>query len=150
MNGSLPRPPSIEALKAQARRLRATLSAEGDAITHSKSLELLSHQYGYRDWNTLHAAVGNGPPPCPAALGARVRGHYLGQTFEGDVIGVQTLTSPDRFRVTLNFDEPVDVVTFGSFSNMRRRVSCVIDGSGRSIEKTSDGRPHMQLEPQPQ
>ena len=146
MNGSPPRLPSIDALKDQAKRLRAKISSDREPITHSKSLELLAHQYGYKDWNTLHAAVGNGPPSCPVILGAKVRGKYLGQRFEGDVIGVQTLTPPGRFRVALHFDEPVDVVTFGSFSNLRQRVSCVIDGSGKSAEKTSDGRPHMQLE----
>lgn len=146
MNGSLPRFTSIKGLKSQARRLRAKLSSDGEPITHSSSLELLAHQYGFKDWNTLHAAVGNGPPSCPATLGTKVRGKYLGQTFEGEVTGVQALTSPDRFRVTLHFDEPVDVVTFGSFSNLRQRVSCIIDSSGKTIEKTSDGRPHMQLE----
>lgn len=146
MNGFLPRPPSIEALKGQARRLRAKLSSDGEPITHGKSLELLAHQYGYKDWNTLRAIAGNNPPPCPASLGTRVRGQYLGQAFEGEVIGVQAITSQDRFRVTLRFDEPVDVVTFGSFSNLRRRVSCVIDSSGKTTEKTSNGRPHMQLE----
>ncbi|MGI9504360.1 MAG: glyoxalase superfamily protein [Geminicoccaceae bacterium] len=146
MNGSPPRLPSIEALKDQARRLRATRGSGLEPITHSRSLELLAHQYGYKDWNTLHWAVGNAPPSCPAALGAKVHGRYLGQAFEGEVIGVQTLTPRDRFRVTLHFDEPVDVVTFDSFSNMRQRVTCVIDSSGKSTEKTSDGRPHMQLE----
>lgn len=146
MNGSLPRLPSIEALKDQAGRLRAKLGSDGELITHSKSLELLAHQYGYKDWNTLHAAVGNGPPSCPVALGTKMRGKYLGQAFEGEVIGVQALMAPGRFRVTLHFDEPVDVVTFGSFSNLRQRVSCIIDKSGKTAEKTSDGRPHMQLE----
>ncbi len=145
MTGSLTRYPSIEALKGQARRLRATLGSDGEPITHGKSLELLAHQYGYKDWNTLHAAIGNAPPPCPVHLGARVQGSYLGQAFDGTVMGVQTLTPPNRFRVTLHFDQPVDVVTFGSFSNLRRRVSCIIDPSGKSAEKTSDGRPHMQL-----
>ncbi|MGI9434811.1 MAG: glyoxalase superfamily protein [Geminicoccaceae bacterium] len=144
MNGSLPL--SIEVLKDHAKRLRAKLSSDGEPSAHSKSLELLAHQYGYKDWNTLHAAVGNGPPSCPVALGSKVRGKYLGHTFEGEVIGIQTLTPPDRFRVTLHFDEPVDVVTFGSFSNLRQRVSCIIDSSGKTTEKTSDGRPHMQLE----
>lgn len=146
MNGSLPFLPSMETLKDQARRLRAALGADGEAITHSKSLELLAHQYGYRNWNTLHATLGNAPPSCPAPLGARMRGDYLGQAFSGDVIAVQTLSSPDRFRVTLHFDEPVDVVTFDGFSNFRQRVSCIIDGSGKTIQKTSDGRPHMRLE----
>jgi len=137
--------PSIEALKDQAKRLRAKLGSDGTPVGHSRSLELLAHQYGYKDWNTLHATVGNQPPPCPVAVGAQVRGNYLGQAFEGDVTGVQVL-SPGRFRIILEFDEPVDVVTFESFSNFRKRVSCVIDWTGTTAEKTSDGRPQLRLE----
>lgn len=69
--------PSLDALKDQARRLRSRLASEGDEVTHSKSLELVAAQYGYRDWNTLHAAVGNRPAFNPWMLGARVKGRYL-------------------------------------------------------------------------
>ena len=136
---------SIEELKAQARRLRATLAAEGTPIGHSRALELLAHQHGYRDWNALHAALGNRPAPSPVAVGDRVRGRYLSQPFEGEVIGVQALATPDRFRVTLQFDAPIDVVTFDSFSAYRQRVTGTIDRTGRTAEKTSDGRPHLEL-----
>ena len=61
------------------------------------------------------------------------------------MIGVQVLATPDRFRITLHFDEPVDVVTFDSFSAYRQRVTGTIDSTGRTAEKTSDGRPHMEL-----
>ena len=54
-------------------------------------------------------------------------------------------SDPSRMRLTLKFDEPVDVVTFDSFSAFRHRVNCVVDETGRSREKTSDGRPHMEL-----
>ncbi len=143
MNGPTPLP-SIEALKAQAKRLRARLQADGTPVGHSKSLELLAHQHGYKDWNTLHA-VGSRPPTSPVLPGARVRGVYLGQPFCGRVIGVVALTPPGRFRVTLHFDEPIDVVTFESFSAFRQRVTCVVNGSGRTAERTSNGRPHLQL-----
>ena len=139
--------PSLEALKAQAKRLRAELESDGHAVSPSRSLELLAHQYGFRDWNGLHAALGNrarsGPP---VTLGERVSGRYLGQTFAGEVIGVQALSPPDRYRVTVNFDEPVDVVTFDSFSAFRKRVSAVVDRNGVSAEKTSNRLPQMQLD----
>ncbi len=138
--------PSLEALKTQAKRLRVSLETDGKAISHSKALELLAHQHGYSDWNTLHAAAGNRPPATPVAVGAQVRGLYLNQAFEAEVIGVQALTPPGRFRVTLHFDEAVDVVTFDSFSAFRQRVTCTIDRTGKSAEKTSDGRPHLQLQ----
>ncbi len=138
--------PAIEALKAQAKRLRAALDSDGTAIGHSRSLELLAHQHGYKDWNTLHAAVGNRPLACPVVPGQRVSGQYLGQSFDGEVLSVQNLVSPGRFRVTLLFDEPVDVVTFDSFSAFRKRVSCSIGTAGFTTEKTSNGQPQLRLD----
>lgn len=144
MNDSLPLP-SIEALKSQAVRLRTDLNAMGESIGHSRALELLAHQYGYRDWNTLHAAVGNRPPPCPVNVGQMVAGLYLGQPFEAEVIGVRSFDATDRFRATFDFEEPVDVVTFDSFSAFRKRVSCTIDRNGKTLEKTSNGKPQLEL-----
>jgi hypothetical protein len=139
--------PSLDALKDQAKRLRARFAADGEAISHSRALELIAAQYGFRDWNTLHAAAGNRPAFNPWMLGSRVRGHYLGQPFDAQVLGVQALTSqPGHYRMTLHFDEPVDVVTFDSFSAFRQRVNCTVDETGRTAAKTSDGRPHLELE----
>ncbi len=144
MDGSVRIPP-VEALKRQARRLRETLAAAGTPVGHARSLELLARQYGCRDWNVLHAAAGNRPPPAPVMPGDRVRGRYLSQRFEGEVIGVQEQAG-ERFRITLRFDAPVDVVTFDSFSAFRKRVACTVDRHGRTAERTSDGRPHMELD----
>ncbi|HEV7317013.1 MAG TPA: glyoxalase superfamily protein [Ensifer sp.] len=139
--------PSLDALKDQAKRLRARLASEGETISHSRSLELIAAQYGQRDWNTLHAAVGNRPPFNPWMLGSRVKGHYLGQPFEGEILGVQALAAqPGRYRLTMKFDEPVDVVTFESFSAFRQRVVATVDETGRTVEKTSNGRPQLELE----
>lgn len=136
--------PSLDDLKTQAKRLRASLENDGDFISHSEALELIAHQHGFRDWNGLHAACGNRPPPTPLAIGARVGGRYLGQEFAGEILGLETL-SAGRIRITLDFDEPVDVVTFESFSAFRQRVSCVIGDDGKTAEKTSNGRPHLEL-----
>ncbi len=138
--------PSLDDLKAQAKRLRADLESGGSTVGHAKSLELVAHQHGYRDWNTLHTAVGNRPPPAPIHLGMRVSGAYLGQAFDGEVIAVRALGEGDRYRVTLVFDEPVDVVTFDSFSAYRRRVSATVNRRGVTAEKTSNGQPHMVLD----
>lgn len=139
--------PTLEALKAQAKRLRASLAGDGQVVGHSRALELIAAQHGYRDWNTLHAALGNsaaaGPP---VAIGERVSGRYLGQAFDGKVVGIQSLTPPDRYRVTVDFNQPVDVVTFDSFSAYRKRVSSIVDRSGVSAERTSNGQPQMQLD----
>ncbi len=144
-SGSVPLP-SLDGLKDQARRLRNELEAEGQQTSHSKALELVASQYGFRDWNTLHAVVGNRPPLNPWMLGSKVKGFYLGQPFEAEILGVQALQSqPGRYRLTLHFDEPVDVVTFESFSAFRQRVHCTIGEDGRTVEKTSNGRPQLEL-----
>lgn len=77
MNVSKPLP-ALEGLKEQAKRLRAALEDEGQSITHSKALELIAAQYGFRDWNTLHAAAGNRPAFNPYLLGSRVEGFTSG------------------------------------------------------------------------
>ncbi|MEQ9638949.1 MAG: glyoxalase superfamily protein [Alphaproteobacteria bacterium] len=135
--------PPLDELKAQAKALRAALADTGDEVGHGRALELVAHQHGYRDWNTLHAAVGNRPPP-PLHVGMRVAGTYLGQPFHGEVIALAL--AGERYRVTLRFDDPVDVVTFDSFSNFRSRVTATVDRAGRTAERTADGQPHMVLE----
>lgn len=138
--------PTLETLKAQAKRLRAGLAEDGDFISHSESLELVARQYGYRNWNTLYAAIGNRPPRSAPQVGAHVTGHYLGQPFTGEIIGVDVLPA-GRYRVTIDFDEPVDVVTFESFSAFRKRVTAIVDEDGVSPARTSNGRPQMEFRP---
>ena len=48
--------------------------------------------------------------------------------------------------LTLDLDAPVDVVTFDSFSNMRKRIRGVVGPKGHTAEKTSDGQPHLQID----
>ncbi|MCM5681386.1 glyoxalase superfamily protein [Schlegelella sp. S2-27] len=136
--------PSITAAKEQAKRLRERLEAEGASLSHSKSLELIAHQLGHRDWNTLHAAIGD-RPAVQWTVGDRVRGSYLSQPFEAEILAVETVR-PGWFRLTLDFDEAVDVVTFDSFSNFRKRVTGVVGPAGTSREKTSNGRPQLELD----
>lgn len=137
--------PNVDELKAQAKRLRTAIPAiDGKALGHSKALELIARQHGYRDWNTLHAAAGNGSN-VPLSLGDRVIGDYLHQAFSGEVISVARLGLSGRYRVTIKFDEPVDVVTFDSFSAFRSRVTVVVDENGVTSAKTSDGNPHMRV-----
>lgn len=137
--------PCIEDLKARAKRLRMALpDIDGRPVSHSRALELIARQYGYRDWNTLHAAAGNGPKVL-LSLGDRVSGHYLQQPFAGEVIAIASVGSGGHTRLTLQFDEPVDVVTFDSFSAYRSRVICTVDEHGVSPAKTSDGEAHMRV-----
>lgn len=137
--------PPIEELKAQAKRLRIKLESDGTTIGHSRSLELIAHQFGHKDWNTLYASMGNRPAHPSLKIGDRVKGHYLGQPFKAEIIGIQTRTLADALRITFLFDEPVDVVTFDSFSAFRRRVTCNIGKDGKTVEKTSNGQPQLSL-----
>lgn len=137
--------PAITTLKAQAKRMREKLRSDGQTIGHSQSLEIIARQLGYKDWNTLFAAAGNQLPECPFGIGQRVSGAYLGQAFEGQILGLTQLQTQGRYRVTVDFDEPVDVVTFASFSAFRKRVSATINTDGLSPQKTSNGKSQMQL-----
>ena len=135
--------PSTAEAKEQAKRLRSQLANQGTIVGHANALELVAHQHGYRDWNTFHAAIGN-RPPVGWMPGGRVQGTYLSQPFEATVV-VASMLRPGWFRLSLELDEAVDVVTFDSFSNFRKRVRCVIGPAGTSRERTSDGEPHLKL-----
>ena len=135
----------VAELKAQAKRLRERLRDMGKDITHGQALNLLAQQHGLRDWNALHARAGN---RMRLQLGDRVRGTYLGQVFSGLVRGISTLGDGAQRRVTLQFDTPVDVVRFESFSSFRQRVTGVIDWDGRSPQRTSDGAPQLVVMPE--
>lgn len=143
MNDTILLPP-ITALKAQAKRLRARLAQASDFISHSESLELIAAQYGQRDWNTLHAAARN-LQSSELNVGARLNGRYLNQPFKGEVISARKLPG-ERLRVTINFDEPVDVVSFDSFSAYRRRVTATLHSNWTTLQKTSDGTPHLVID----
>lgn len=136
--------PSPEAAKTQAKALRRALSAQGQDISHSQSLELVAKTLGFKDWNTLHAKTGNAPRP-PVALGQIIQGRYLQQPFVAEVLGVTQL-SDGRYSVTLQLAEAVDVVTFDSFSNFRSRITKVIGADGRAFDRTSDGVPHLEID----
>ena len=143
---SEPQAPGIPDVKAQARRLRSDLADRGIAISHSRALEIIARQHGFRDWNTLAAKLkAAAPTPRLPTVGEKVRGRYLGQPFTGRFHAL-TASSCGRMRVTIHFDAPVDVVRFASFSSFRSRVSAVIDATGRALARTSDGEPHLVLD----
>jgi hypothetical protein len=139
---------SLNELKSQARSLRQALAAFGHAVSHSQSLELLARQMGHRDWNTLHASIGNSLPS-PYTLGQKVRGAYLGQRFTGEIIGLREMADGARYHLTLRFDAPVDVIRFASMTNLRSQVTAIVNRAGTTAEKTSDGQPHLVLDPAP-
>ncbi|WP_208600454.1 glyoxalase superfamily protein [Rhizobium bangladeshense] len=139
--------PGIEELKAQAKRLRQAMNDRGTALTNSAALEMIARQHGARDWNTLAALAArpNAAPKTPLFVGAHIRGRYLNQPFAGEILSLSALPG-GLHRITIHFDEAVDVVTFESFSAFRRRVSAQIDADGVSPRKTSNGVPHLVLD----
>lgn len=137
--------PTIESAKAHAKRLRTSLGRSGTEISHSKALELVAEQHGFRDWNTLHAAIGNTRPGPPVSVGQFISGDYLGKPFRGEILGVRAMGHHELFRITLRFDEPVNVSAFDSFEVLRRQVSANIDRNGTTPERTSNGQPQMAL-----
>lgn len=141
MNTSIP---TLAEAKQHAKNLRDQLAEKGTEISHSNALERVAAQYGYRDWNTFHVAVGNRPPDGFVA-GERLRGTYLSQPIAGTVVAVE-MVRPGWFRLELDLDVAVDVVTFDSFSNFRKRIRGVVGPMGTSVEKTSDGVPHLEIE----
>ncbi|WP_421981732.1 glyoxalase superfamily protein [Roseibium sp.] len=136
--------PSVTELKSQAKRLRKALTANGQTLSHSQALELVSAQHGFRDWNTA-CATASRPNDFPFPVGSRVSGTYMQQPFRGEVQALSKTGPRDQYRVTVQFDEPVDVVTFDSFSAFRSRVTCLVQPDGVAVKKTSNGEPYMRL-----
>ncbi|MGK7652379.1 glyoxalase superfamily protein [Roseovarius sp. B08] len=136
--------PPRDVLKGHARNLRQTLGRAGTPISHSTALEHVAHQWGFRDWNTLSDAV---PVAAPRAwtLGQRVSGRYLGHDFTGTVRAARR-RGPNHVELGIDFDTPVDVVASPRFSALRQRVTFTIGATGRTVEKTSDGQPHVVLD----
>lgn len=144
MTGDTAPAPSIALMKTQAKALRdaATPSARP---THSQALEQVARRHGFANWNVACAKARAGVDAARLRIGERVRGRYLGHAFDADVRGLVALAA-DRYRVTLAFDEPIDVVRFEGFSNRRRRVSAVIDRHGASRARLSCGVPHLTID----
>ncbi|GAB3746919.1 glyoxalase superfamily protein [Microlunatus parietis] len=110
----LPTPPEA---KAQAKRLRRALAAQGVELSHARALELIAATHGVRDWNTL-----SGLAPAEAPAGAVVPilrifdwdatqafyREFLGwtvishQQFEGHAPRYLRLRGPDGVRIDLS------------------------------------------------
>lgn len=141
---------AIQSYKQQARRLREALAEEGRSLSHGEALEMVARQHGHRDWNTLSATEQNRPPRRNSApdftVGSIISGRYLNQPFVGEVLSVTALADGEHFRLAIHFAEPVDVVTFDSFSAFRQRVHATVNRKGISPQRTSNGLPHLVIE----
>ena len=134
---------SVSEAKTQAKALRDALVGQGTRMSHAQALELVAHQNGARDWNTLHAKLSRAEPTT-LQLGDEVRGKYLGQTFVGRIVALSKIGL--NLAVSIQLDVAIDTVRFESFSNMRRRIRGVIGPEGRSEQKTSDGLPVLVID----
>ena len=136
--------PTLAEAKSLAKQLRAQLATEGTLIGHAQALERIAQGHGFRDWNALHAAIRDLPPK-GWSTGGRVTGQYLSQPFAATVLSSEQVR-PGWFCLELDLDEAMDVVRFESFSNLRKRIRVVAGPDGHSLERTSDGQHHVQLD----
>lgn len=133
--------PSVTALKTEAKALRA---AAPQPMTHSQSLEALARRYRLPDWNTLRARARPEQAPSPY-LGQRVEAVYLGHPVTGVIHAVRQMGNAGSHRVVIDLDQPVNVSAFEGMDVLRRRLQATIGPDGATFEKTSDGRPHLQV-----
>ena len=124
--------------------MRRARASQGVEIRHADALEAVARSFGYRDWNGFHAALQN-HGIAGWAVGGRVTGRYLSQPFRATIRSAEPLR-PGWVRLILDLDTPVDVVTFESFSNLRRQLRANVGPGGYTKECTSDGVPHLQLD----
>lgn len=131
--------------KIRAKTLRAEALANGRLMSHSQALEQMARENGFSDWNVMSARLGN-RPDFNFSVGDVVAGDYLKQAFIGRVTLVREMAGGSAFEIEVDFDEPVDVVSFTSFSAWRKRVRATITARGVSFAKTGDGLPQMVIE----
>lgn len=133
--------PNLHQAKAQAKTLRADMAEQGTKLGHAQALEQVAHRHGFRDWNALYAAIKD-LPPGSWAVGDAVTGHYLSQPFDGTILAATPLR-PGWFRLEIDLNQPIDVVTSAHFSNHRTRLRGDVGPDGHSMDRTSDGTPHL-------
>lgn len=150
---------SINTAKARAKRLRQYLASIGASLSHSQSLEAVSNEEGYRDWNTYAACLqgqspstDEGGPFPPIRVGERVKGLFRGSAFEGTVLGLEkTDGGPPQlepvWRIKIQFDAPVELPAPEGLDLTRLRVRQMINGKGKSVNLKGrpDGHMHLTL-----
>jgi hypothetical protein len=136
--------PTHSEVKHRAKTLRAHRQAAGHAMTHAQALERISRRQGYRDWNTLSAAITSIRGASCLPGGDSVSGQYMGKAFEAHILKIG-VTPEGETRLTLRFDEAIDVVEHQGFSAFRKQINCSVSRDGHSTARLSDGTPHVAL-----
>lgn len=142
----------IKFAKSRAKRLRTYLSENGHTISHSESLEATAQTEGYRDWNTYCAlfkiAASELDNPVvhtrlqyPCHVGDRVEGTFRGVHFQGILLGLEETITKGVWRVKIHFDFPVKPPSHEALNLTRRRINCMlnIDGISVNLKGTPDG-----------
>ena len=132
---------SVQTLKSEAKALREVRSGAGEIMSHAQALEAVARAHGFRDWNTARARLPD-RVFVPFQVGQHVHGTYLEQPFQGTLIGVQ-LQGDQHFKITVNFDEPVNVTPTFMFAAYRHRVVATVDARGVSPALRGNGKPQM-------
>lgn len=131
--------PNIKQLKLEAAKLRNQQAELGPPISLAKSLELLAHNYGLADWNTLSARAKTQTKIL--AVGQLVSGKYLGQKFTGTIKALLPEPDGQLQKATIVFDKAVDVIKFEDMQNLRRHVRVLVDAHGYCPDKSGNGNP---------
>jgi hypothetical protein len=133
---------SVQTLKSEAKAMREERSAAGEMMTHAAALEMVAKAHGFRDWNTARASLPD-RVAVPFQVGQRVHGTYLEQPFKGILIGVQLMSDGQHFKITVNFDAPVNVTPNFMFASFRHRVMATVDLHGVTPALRGNGVPQM-------
>lgn len=136
--------PSAQTLKTEAKALREDRARAGQTMSHGAALEAVARAHGFRDWNTARAVLPD-RVAAPFQIGQRVSGTYLSQPFRGMLIGVQLMSDMQHYKVTVSFDQPVNVTPTFMFEAFRQRVTATVDIHGTTPALRGDGTPQMVL-----
>jgi hypothetical protein len=75
--------------KLMAKRLRASLAERGVEVTHGEALEIVAHEHGARDWNTLAAKPDAVPSFGPVVPVLRIFDVAKAREFYGEYLGFE-------------------------------------------------------------
>ncbi|WP_150524411.1 glyoxalase superfamily protein [Roseibium sediminis] len=139
----MPRPDLVE-LAATARRLRSAIPEPDRCAISDEAIQNLFERLKALQGSACreHGVAEDFPPPA----GQRISGTYLDHPMTGVVISLVKLADTDVYRVAIKFDEAIDAATFPGQSVHRDRISCLIDGAGVSMARTSKDQPYLVLD----
>lgn len=141
MNTPESTPSLVKDTNQHKRFTRAVISSSANLLARSRSRENSSHS------DESQSRINKVRPTLATLkLGDRVKGVFMGQRFQGHLVSIVPLAASQNYHVGIQLNEAIDVVTFESFSNLRRRLNCIVEKDGISKANTSNKQPHLVLE----